>query len=375
MVLFSRTDKSLLSRWWWSVDRPLLVCFLGLMFFGVMFTMAGSPPVAERLGLDSFYFVKRHVIMLFPTIALMVFFSLLSLKNIRITIFAAFFVVIILLIITPFMGTEIKGARRWLNIGGFSLQASEFLKPIFCIVNAWVFSHLARQFPNIRPWILSLGLFGCMILLLLLQPDLGMTIVITAIWAVQFFMTGLSLYVIATIALSGIVGLIGAYFLFPHVSDRINKFLFVTDDKFGASYQIEKSLNAFRNGGLWGQGPGEGVYKKHLPDAHADFIFSVAGEEFGLIVCSILVGIFAIIFFRALVQLNRERNFFVIMAGVGLVISFTFQAVINMASALSLIPTKGMTLPFVSYGGSSLLALGIHTGLILGLTRRRMEIR
>lgn len=373
MVLFSRTDKSLLGRWWWSVDRPLLVCFLALMFFGVMLTMAGSPPVAERLGLDSFYFVKRHVVMLIPTIALMIFFSFLNLKNMRLISVVIFILVILLLIITPFIGTEIKGARRWLNIGGFSLQASEFLKPVFCMINAWIFSHLAKRFSIEKPWLLSLGLFGGCVVLLLLQPDLGMTVVITSIWAVQFFMTGLSIFVIAIIAISGIFGLIFAYFLFPHVADRINKFLFVTDDKFGASYQIEKSLNAFRNGGLWGQGPGEGVYKKHLPDAHADFIFSVAGEEFGFIVCAILVGIFGIVFFRALMQLNRERNFFAIISGVGLVIAFTFQSVINMASALSLIPTKGMTLPFVSYGGSSLLALGIHTGLILGLTRRRLE--
>jgi cell division protein FtsW len=375
MVLFARTDKSLLGRWWWSVDRPLLVCFLILMFFGLMLTMAGSPAVAERLGLDSFHFVKRHVVMLIPTIALMIFFSFLNVRNMRLISLIGFVIIIGLLIVTPFWGTEIKGAKRWLNVGGFSLQASEFLKPVFCIMNAWIFSHLAKRFSSIPAWQLSIGLFGCVAILLLLQPDLGMTVVITAIWAVQFFMTGLSFQVIAGIGASGIIGLIGAYFLFPHVSDRINKFLFVTDDKFGASYQIEKSLNAFRNGGLWGQGPGEGMYKKHLPDAHADFIFSVAGEEFGLIVCVILVGVFAIIFFRALVQLNRERNFFVIIAGVGLVISFTFQAVINMASALNLIPTKGMTLPFVSYGGSSLLALGVHTGLILGLTRHRREYR
>jgi cell division protein FtsW len=375
MVLFSRTDKSLLGRWWWSVDRPLLVCFIVLMFFGVMLTMAGSPPVAERLGLDSFYFVKRHMIMLVPTLALMIFFSFLELKNMRMISLMLFVGIIGLLIITPFIGTEIKGARRWLNIAGFSLQASEFLKPVFCVMNAWVFSHLAKRFDHIHPWQISMALYGSMVCLLMMQPDLGMTVVITAIWAVQFFMTGLSFYVIAIIGASGVIGLVGAYFLFPHVSDRINKFLFVTDDKFGASYQIEKSLNAFRNGGLWGQGPGEGVYKKHLPDAHADFIFSVAGEEFGLIVCAILVVVFAVILFRALVQLNRERNFFVILAGAGLVVSFTFQAVINMSSALNLIPTKGMTLPFVSYGGSSLLALGIHTGLILGLTRRRMEYR
>ena len=375
MVLFSRTDKSLLGRWWWSVDRPLLVCFLVLMFFGVMLTMAGSPPVAERLGLESFHFVKRHVVMLVPTCALMIFFSFLNLKNMRLISLITFFCVVLLLLLTPFLGTEIKGARRWLNIGGFSLQASEFLKPVFCIMNAWVFSHLAKQFNIKRPWLISMGLFGFMALLLLLQPDLGMTVVITAIWAIQFFMTGLSFQVIAVIAASGVAGLVGSYFFFDHVSYRMDKFFFVTDDKFGASYQIEKSLNAFRNGGLWGQGPGEGVYKKHLPDAHADFIFSVAGEEFGLIVCAILVGVFAVIFFRALVQLNRERNFFVIIAGVGLVVSFTFQSVINMASALNLIPTKGMTLPFVSYGGSSLLALGIHTGLILGLTRHRMEYK
>jgi cell division protein FtsW len=371
--LFSRTDKSVLGRWWWSVDRPLLVCFIALMFFGVMLTMAGSPPVAERLGLDSFYFVKRHMIMLIPTVVLMVFFSFLEAKNVRLLSLLLFVGVLGLLIVTPFVGTEIKGARRWLNIMGFSLQASEFLKPLFSVINAWIFSHLSNRIQTIAAWQMSIGLFSVVLMLLLMQPDLGMAVVITAIWSVQFFMTGVSFQLIAVIVISGVVGLLGAYWLFPHVSDRINKFLFISDDKFGASYQIEKSLNAFRNGGLWGQGPGEGVYKKYLPDAHADFIFSVAGEEFGLIVTGLLVSVFAIIFFRALMQLNRERNYFLILSGVGLVVAFTFQAVINMASALSLIPTKGMTLPFVSYGGSSLLGLGIHTGLILGLTRRRME--
>lgn len=372
-MLFSRTDKSLLSRWWWSVDRPLLICFLTLMFFGVMLTMAGSPPVAERLGLDSFYFVKRHMFVLLPTIGLMITFSFLKLKHIRLIGLLIFILVIGLLLLTPLIGYEIKGARRWLNLGGFSLQASEFLKPVFCLVNAWVLSEKKYYFNRVLDWQVSLALFLSMVVLLMLQPDLGMTIVITAIWAIQFFMTGLSFKIILLIGASGIAGLLGSYFMFAHVEYRINKFLFVTDDKFGASYQIEKSLNAFKNGGFWGQGPGEGVYKKYLPDAHADFIFSVAGEEFGLIVSLILVSIFAVVLFRALMHLAKERDYFVILAGVGLTVSFTFQAVINMASALNLIPTKGMTLPFVSYGGSSLLALGIHTGLILGLVRLRKE--
>ncbi len=371
--MFSRADKSILGRWWWSVDRPLLVCFLVLMFFGVLLTMAGSPPVAERLGLSSFHFVKRHGIMLIPTISLMIFFSFLNLKMVRLLSLLIFLVVVGLLILTLFFGAEIKGAKRWLNIAGFSLQASEFIKPVFAIMNAWVFSYFSIHLKQFKPWQISMGLFGCVVFLLLLQPDLGMTVVIASIWAVQFFMTGLSFWVVGIIGLSSVLGLTGAYFLFPHVSDRINKFLFVSDDKYGGSYQIEKSLNAFRNGGFWGQGPGEGAYKKHLPDAHADFIFSVAGEEFGLIVCSIMLVVFAVILFRSLMHFSRERNLFLILAGVGLVVSFTFQAVINMASALSLIPTKGMTLPFISYGGSSLLALGIHTGLILCLTRKNLE--
>lgn len=372
-MLFARTDKSLLGRWWWSVDRPLLVCFLTLMFFGVMLTMAGSPPVAERLGLSSFYFVKRHMLVLLPTIGFMIVFSFLNTRQVKLLSLLMFVGVVLLLIVTPFVGAEIKGARRWLSIGGFSLQASEFLKPLFCIINAWIFTYKQTYFNKVADWQLSLGVFIAMVGLLLLQPDLGMTIMITAIWSVQLFMTGVSVQLIAVIAGSGILGLLGAYFIFPHVADRINKFLFVSNDKFGASYQIEKSLDAFRNGGFFGQGPGEGVYKKYLPDAHADFIFAVAGEEFGLIVTLVLVSVFGIILFRTLLHLGKERNYFLILAGVGLSISFTVQAIINMASALSLMPTKGMTLPFVSYGGSSLLALGIHTGLILGLVKRRKD--
>ncbi len=369
--MFARSDKSLLARWWWSVDHTLLLCFFILMFLGVFLTMSGSPAVADRLHLDSFYFVQRHLVLLVPTIGAMMFLSLLSRQNIQLAAFVLLGVITILLILTPIFGQQIKGARRWLNIYGFSLQASEFLKPAYCLVNAWILTRILQNKKELASWKLNLALYLFFVTLLVLQPDLGMIIVLTSIWFVQLFIAGVSVRLIFIVGASGLGGLILAYFFLPHVTDRINKFFFATSDKYGASYQIGKSLNAFRNGGLWGTGPGEGILKKYLPDAHADFIFSVAGEEFGWIVCAMIVITFMVIFFTTLKKLMSSQDLFPILAGTGLIASFSLQALVNMGSALNLIPTKGMTLPFLSYGGSSLLALGIHTGFILALTRKQ----
>jgi cell division protein FtsW len=372
--MFARSDKSLLARWWWSVDHTLFLSFFILMFFGVFLTMSGSPAVAERLHLDSFYFVQRHLILLVPTIGAMMFLSLLSRPNLQLAAFSLLGVVTLLLIITPIFGQSIKGAKRWLNIYGFSIQASEFLKPAYCLVNAWILTRILQNKQEFASWKLNLALYVFFVSLLVLQPDLGMIIVLTSIWFVQLFIAGVSMRLIAAVGASGILGLICAYFFLPHVTDRMNKFFFSTGDKYGASYQIEKSLNAFKNGGLWGTGPGEGILKKYLPDAHADFIFSVAGEEFGWIVCAIIVVVFMTIFFTAFKKLMSSQDHFAILAGTGLVASFSLQALVNMGSSLNLIPTKGMTLPFLSYGGSSLIALGIHTGFILALTRKQDRI-
>ena len=205
--------------------------------------------------------------------------------------------------------------------------------------------------------------------MLVKQPDLGMAVVVAAVWFGQFFMAGLRLYWVAAGGIAGASGLVGAYLLLPHVTSRIDRFL---DPAAGDSYQVKRAMEAFANGGLWGRGPGEGRVKDVLPDAHADFVFAVAGEEFGVVVCALIVAVFAFVVLRGLSRLLQEENLFVMLAATGLLMQFGLQAIINMASALHLIPTKGMTLPFLSYGGSSMLALAFGMGMMLALTRRRL---
>ena len=216
---------------------------------------------------------------------------------------------------------------------------------------------------------ISIALFVALVAMLFRQPDLGMAVVVAVVWFAQFFMAGLRLYWAAAGTLVGLAGFVGAYVWLPHVASRINRFL---DPAAGDSYQVNRSIEAFANGGLWGRGPGEGTVKDVLPDAHADFVFAVAGEEFGLVVCVIIVGVFAFIVLRGFSRLLQEGNLFVLLSATGLLIQFGLQAVINMASSLHLIPTKGMTLPFLSYGGSSMLALALGMGMMLALTRRRL---
>jgi cell division protein FtsW len=262
-------------------------------------------------------------------------------------------------------------------IGGVSIQASEFVKPAFTILVAWMLAEKYRdpQFPGLS---LSLFLLGSVVCLLVLQPDLGMTLIILSTWIGQLFIAGIPILWMIVLAIAGIVGLGGAYIFLPHVTKRIDQFLDPSSgDPRHDLYQVQKSLEAFKNGGLFGKGPGEGIVKKYVPDAHADFVFAVAGEEFGLILCLILVGLFGFIVIRSLSRAMEDSSVFIVMATAGIAIQFGLQAFVNMASALHLIPTKGMTMPFISYGGSSLLALGISMGVLLALTRRRhgsMEI-
>jgi cell division protein FtsW len=216
--------------------------------------------------------------------------------------------------------------------------------------------------------LISIGAYLVTVGILIKQPDLGMTVVITATWAAQFFIAGLPIFWVALIVGAGVAGLVGAYMMLPHVTDRVNQFL---DPSTGDTYQIDRALEAFSHGGLVGQGPGGGTVKLTIPDAHADFVFAVAGEEFGMVVCTLIVGLFAFIVLRSLLRMLGETNLFVLLAVTGLVTSFGLQAVVNMASTLHLMPTKGMTLPFISYGGSSIVAIALGVGMLLALTRKR----
>ena len=368
MTPFTRADTSILGRWWWTVDRWSLVAIAALMAFGALLAAASSPAVAERIGLDALYFIKRHFMLLPVAIALIVGVSALTPTQVRRTAVIAFLVCIVLLAATLALGVEIKGARRWLSIAGFSLQTTELVKPTFAVVAAWLFSEAAHD-PKFPGRIICTGLFALVLGLVIAQPDLGQAVVISCVWMAQFFLAGLPMWLVAGMLVLGVSGIVGSYFTLPHVTSRIDRFL---DPKSGDTYQIERSIEAFSSGGLFGRGPGEGQVKTVLPDAHADFVFAVAGEELGLILTLMIVALFAFIVLRGMARAMSEHNLFILLAVSGLLVQFGLQALINMSSSLQLIPTKGMTLPFISYGGSSLLGIAFGLGMTLALTRRRI---
>ncbi|MBP0463798.1 cell division protein FtsW [Roseomonas sp. PWR1] len=369
MTAFSRADTSTLGRWWWTVDRWTLAALLALVGFGYVMMLAASPAVAERIGASSrhMFFIKQVAYLGMATL-LMVAVSMLSVKGVRRLALAGFAVFIVLTAATLVIGTEIKGARRWLPIPGFSLQPSEFVKPFFAVVAAWLIAE--GKAPGSKVWgaTIAVGLFVVVAGILKGQPDIGMLLVVAAVFFAQFFVAGMNMFLVGAVGGLGIAAAVGAYLLFPHVQSRVHRFL---DPSSGDSYQVSVALEAFANGGLLGRGPGEGRVKNVLPDAHADFVFAVAGEEFGMVICLAILFLFAFIVVRGMMRLLAEHDLFVMLAGAGLLTQFGLQAFVNMGSTLHLIPTKGMTLPFVSYGGSSVLAIAIGMGMLLALTRRR----
>jgi cell division protein FtsW len=368
MIGIGRNDTSLLGLWWWTVDRWTLAAVATLIGFGVILILAASPAAGHRIGLDSFYLAQRHLALLPLALALMFAVSLLTPRWVKRIAVIGYLGAVLLCALTLLVGPEIKGATRWISIAGFSLQPSEFLKPTFAVVCAWMFAHSAKdpQFPG--TWI-TIGLGLLSVSLLMLQPDVGQAFVLTAVWSVQLFLAGLPMLWVGLIAVTAATALIGAYFVLPHVAQRIDSFL---DPSAGDRYQIQRSMEAFMNGGLFGRGPGEGTVKALLPDAHSDFIFAVAGEELGLFACLFIVLLFAVVVLRGFSRAFHDNSLFVLLATAGLLTQFGLQALINMASSLHLMPTKGMTLPFISYGGSSLLALALALGMVLALTRRRV---
>jgi cell division protein FtsW len=368
MIGIGRNDTSLLGLWWWTVDRWTLAAVATLIGFGVILILAASPAAGHRIGLDSFYLAQRHLALLPLALALMFAVSLLTPRWVKRIAVIGYLGAVLLCALTLLVGPEIKGATRWISIAGFSLQPSEFLKPTFAVVCAWMFAHSAKdpQFPG--TWI-TIGLGLLSVSLLMLQPDFGQAFVLTAVWSVQLFLAGLPMLWVGLIAVTAATALIGAYFVLPHVAQRIDSFL---DPSAGDRYQIQRSMEAFTNGGLFGRGPGEGTVKALLPDAHSDFIFAVAGEELGLFACLFIVLLFAVVVLRGFSRAFHDNSLFVLLATAGLLTQFGLQALINMASSLHLMPTKGMTLPFISYGGSSLLALALALGMVLALTRRRV---
>jgi len=371
MAAFSRADTSVLGRWWWTVDRWTLSALFALIGFGYVLLLAASPAVAERIGASSRHmFIVKQVVFLALAAAVMVATSLLSVRGVRRAALLGCAVALVLTAATLVVGVEIKGARRWLPIPGLSLQPSEFLKPCFAVVAAWLIAEGKAPGSRFPGALLAIGLFGVIALILKGQPDIGMLLVITAVFFAQFFVAGLNMLLVGIVGAVGVAGAVGAYFMFPHVQSRVDRFL---DPSSGDNYQITVALEAFGQGGLFGRGPGEGRVKNLLPDAHADFVFAVAGEEFGMVVCLLILLLFAFVVVRGLLRLLAENDMFVVLASAGLLAQFGLQAFVNMASSLHLIPTKGMTLPFVSYGGSSVIAVALGMGFLLALTRRRLH--
>ncbi|WP_439597381.1 FtsW/RodA/SpoVE family cell cycle protein [Falsiroseomonas sp.] len=370
MIQVSRADTSTLGRWWWTVDRWTLAALLTLIGFGYVMMLAASPAVAERIGAASRnMFFMRQIAYLALAASVMVLVSMLTVKQVRLLAWLGLGGAIVMVAATLVVGAEIKGARRWISLPGIgSLQPSEFLKPCFAVVAAWLISE-GKLNKRYGATALAVLLFVIIALLLQRQPDIGMLLVVTAVFFAQFFVAGLNMVIVAVAGACGVAGAVGAYFLFPHVQSRVARFL----DPNADNYQAEVALEAFGNGGLLGRGPGEGRIKNVLPDAHADFVFAVAGEEFGLVVCLVILALFAFVVVRGLVRLLGETDLFVVLACAGLLTQFGLQSFINMASTLHLIPTKGMTLPFVSYGGSSVIAIALGMGMLLALTRRRLS--
>lgn len=366
MVSLSRQSRSSFAKWLWTIDKITLFLSFALLLIGLILDITASPAVARRINYDDYWFVRKHVIYVLASIVVIFVLSLLKLKTIRRMSLLGFVLILGLMIITPFWGIENKGARRWLSICGFSLQASEFMKPIFIIVTAWLLD-CGKKFADFHGMLISIALFGVVAGLLLLQPDIGMTLLYTAVFAIQLFLAGLPIILVTVLALAGVASLVLFYFIFPHFHARVDQFLYGSSE---TSYQINKAMEAFQNGNLVGRGPGEGTVKLQIPDAHTDFIFAVAGEEYGVWLCLIIITLFAIIIIRALRTSMRETNLFVMYAEVGLAASIGIQAFVNMASSLHIIPTKGMTLPFISYGGSSLLGSAIEIGMLLALTKQ-----
>jgi cell division protein FtsW len=365
--MVSRLERTPFAAWWWTIDRLLLAALLALMLGGIVLSLAASPPVAARLGLDPFYFVSRHVLYLIPALAVLLATSFLPPRHIRRLALIVFVLSLVLVAATLHFGAEVKGARRWIVLLGVNIQPSEFLKPAFVILIAWLFAESARR-PEMPANVFALALLLAAVTGLVLQPDFGQTMLVALVWSALFFLAGMRLVWVAGLGGAAAVGLAAAYMLIPHVARRIERF---RDPSSGDTFNIDQAIESFQRGGWFGRGPGEGTVKRILPESHTDFVFAVAAEEFGIVLCLLLVAVFSFIVVRSLRHAMRNEDPFARFGTAGLAILFGLQSAINMAVNLHLMPAKGMTLPFISYGGSSMISLAYGMGMLLALTRER----
>ena len=368
--MMSREQRTPLSEWWWTVDKLLLAAIMALILAGVILSLAASPPVATRIGLDPFHFFNRHVLFLVPSIIVMIGTSFLSPKHVRRSALIVLAISMALIVATLLFGPEVKGARRWITIIGVNIQASEAAKPAFVVVVSWLFAESTRR-PEMPATSMALVLLGMLITLLVLEPDFGQTMLMLTVWGALFFIAGMRMVWVFGLAGVSAVGLFTAYLTVPHVAARIQRFM---NPASGDTFQVDLAADSFMRGGWFGQGPGEGTVKRLLPDSHTDFVFAVGAEEFGIVLCLALLALFAFIVLRSLSRAYASEDLFTRFAASGLAIMFGTQACINMAVNLHLMPAKGMTLPFISYGGSSMVSLAYGIGMLLALTRQRPSV-
>ncbi len=362
----SRAERSLLADWWFTVDRMLLAAILVIAGAGLLLSLAASPSIAVKRGLPTYYFVERHLVFALAGVAVMLVVSALSPRAVRRLALVVMIAAIAMMVLVLLSGSEINGARRWLHIAGYSLQPSEFAKPAFVVLCAWLLAEAERR-PDTPATALACLLYLAFAGLLILQPDFGQTLLVSLLWGALFLLSGRSFksFLVLLAALSA--GVVAAYFSVGYVRWRVDRFF---DPSLGGTFQTERALQSFIEGGFFGKGPGEGTIKTVLPDARSDFVFAVIGEEYGALACLVIVGLFALVAIRVFSRQTGRRDGFARLASEGLALLFVLQAIVNMAVSVGLVPAKGITLPFISSGGSSTLGIGLAMGMLLALTRR-----
>ncbi len=362
----SRKYKNPISDWWWKIDHTLFGLITTLMVIGAFIVTTSSGAVANEYSVDAFHFARKQWLFLLLSFGLMVATSSLSVRSIKIIGSTIFFGALIGIFITLIIRADVKGASRWISILGFKIQPTEFMKIGVIIITATLLSY-KKQKDRDKRFIISLALISIMEIAVIFQPDFGMFGVLGLIWGAQVFMAGVPLIWIASLATVAMVSVSGAYTFLPHVRSRFSRFL---DPASGDSYQIDRAMEALISGGWFGLGAGEGVVKEHLPDAHTDFVFAVIGEEFGLVICFALLLLYGAVIYRGFSKIIDKKDKFIFLAGNGVLILFALQVLINVSVVLQLMPITGMTLPFISYGGSSTITMGIVMGILLAVTKR-----
>jgi len=354
-------------RWWWEMDRVAVAVIVVIMLCGAVAVTTASVAAAKTYGVGPYYFAVRHYLFLAMALALMLGMTTLKpegVKRVGVLLFAAAFTGILL---TFVIGAEVKGARRWIDVAGQSIQPTEFMKPALIVMTAALLAPLDKR-RQLMGYFISIGMMAAVGLPVLLQPNFGMALAMGLVWFLQVFMAGLPVLWLAPIVAAGLCVVVGAYTLLPHVRDRLERFI---NPESSDTYQVDQANEAIMMGHLWGRGAGEGVVKHQLPDAHTDFIFAVVAEEFGIVVGLLLMGLFLTLVLRGFARVLGQDDRFVVLAAGGLLTLITVHVCVNIGVALHIMPTTGMTLPFISYGGSSTLAMAVVLGFLLALLRKQ----